>query len=193
MKKLSKTMLAVLATGLLGCALFSQQAQATRINGDILVIGRVTVDGPLVSATTVTNWFAAITSNLGKSTVAATTGDFNLVALGSEATMATPWVFNPPTPTLGLWDVGGFTFDLLSSTVVTQLPNFLNVEATGIIHGPPGFDDTPGTFQFTVTGTGIRFGFAALTQAVPDGGSAVALLGLALIGIEVVRRKLRRT
>jgi VPDSG-CTERM motif len=29
------------------------------------------------------------------------------------------------------------------------------------------------------------------TQGVPDGGSAVALLGIALVGIEFARRKLR--
>ena len=191
MKKLSKTMLAVLATGVLGCAVFSQQAQAVQIDGQILLVGRVTFDAPLGSATTVTNWFDVF-NNVGMSSVLATTGDFSGVPLLTSATMATPWVFNPSTATPGLWSVGGFTFDLLSATVVTQLPNFLNVEATGIIHGL-GFDDTPGTFQLTVTGRGIRFGFAALTQAVPDGGSAVALLGLALIGIEAVRMKLRRT
>jgi VPDSG-CTERM motif len=189
MKKLSKTMLAVLATGVLGCAVFSQQAQAVQINGAILLGGRVTFDAPLGSATTVTNWFNVF-GNPGMSSVLAVSDDFSGILPLTSATMAIPWVFNPPTPTLGLWSVGGFTFDLLSSTIVTQLPNFLNIEATGIIHGP-GFDDTPGTFQFTVTGSGIRFGFAALTQAVPDGGAAVALLGLALIGIEGLRRKLR--
>jgi hypothetical protein len=191
MKKLSKTMLAVLATGLLGCAVFSQQAQAVQIDGQILLGGRVTFGAPLATATTVTNWFNVF-GTPGMSTVFATTGDFNAIPLLTSATMAQAWIFNLSTPTPGLWSVGGFTFDLLTATVVTQLSNFLNIEATGIIHGP-GFDDTPGTFQLTVTGSGIRFGFAALTQAVPDGGSAVALLGLALIGIEVVRRKLRRT
>ena len=76
-------------------------------------------------------------------------------------------------------------------TSVTRPPGFLNVTATGTLHGA-GFDDTAGTFTFTVTGTGVRFGFAANTvAAAPDGGSAVALLGLALAGVEVLRRKLR--
>ena len=34
------------------------------------------------------------------------------------------------------------------------------------------------------------FSFSANGVAVPDGGSAVALLGLALTGIELLRRKL---
>jgi hypothetical protein len=190
LKNLTKTILGGLAIGFISCALFSEQAQATQINGAILLGGRVTFDQPLATATTVTNWFNVF-GTPGMSSVLATSGDFSIPLLTS-ATMATPWVFNPPTPTLGLWSVGGFTFDLLTSTIVTQLPNFLNIEATGVIHGA-GFDDTPGTFRIAVTGRGIRFGFAALTQAVPDGGSAVALLGLALIGVEAVRRKLRRT
>ena len=33
------------------------------------------------------------------------------------------------------------------------------------------------------------FSFSAAGQAVPDGGSAVAVLGLALVGVEVLRRK----
>jgi hypothetical protein len=36
------------------------------------------------------------------------------------------------------------------------------------------------------------FSFAANADAVPDGGSAVALLGLTLTGLEVLRRKLKR-
>ena len=179
----------MLVIGSISCALFSQQAQAAQINGQILLGGRVTFDAPVGSATTVTQWFDVF-QNPGMSSVLATSGDFSFVPLLSSATMATPWVFNPSTPTPSLWHVGIWTFDLISATIVTQLPNFINVEATGIIHGT-GFDDTPGTFQFTVTGTGMRIGFAALTTAVPDGGSAVALLGLALIGIEGLRRKLR--
>jgi hypothetical protein len=35
------------------------------------------------------------------------------------------------------------------------------------------------------------FSFSANGVAVPDGGSAVALLGLALTGIEVLRRRLK--
>jgi hypothetical protein len=35
------------------------------------------------------------------------------------------------------------------------------------------------------------FSFSANGVAVPDGGSAVALMGIALTGIEVLRRKLR--
>ena len=39
--------------------------------------------------------------------------------------------------------------------------------------------------------TGFNFRLSGSTTAVPDGGSAVALLGVALAGIEVVRRKMK--
>ena len=55
--------------------------------------------------------------------------------------MATPWIFHPSTATPGLWSVGGFTFDLISATVVTQTATFLNITGTGTVSGN-GFEDT---------------------------------------------------
>jgi hypothetical protein len=108
--------------------------------------------------------------------------------------MATPWIFNPSTPTPGLWSVGGFTFDLLMSTIVTQNANFLTITGTGTITGN-GFDPTSGTWAFSTQNSSGRpktiFSFSADDAPVPDGGSAVALLGIALTAIEVLRRKLR--
>ena len=60
---------------------------------------------------------------------------------------------------------------------------------------------TGGSFMLQVNDVtfntlGSQFVGGQITQdqstAVPDGGSAVVLLGLALTGLEVVRRKLRR-
>jgi VPDSG-CTERM motif len=48
-------------------------------------------------------------------------------------------------------------------------------------------------WSFTTQSSGGRtrtaFSFSANGVVVPDGGSAVALLGLALVGVEVLRRK----
>jgi hypothetical protein len=58
--KLSKTLLAILTTGMLSCGLFSQQAQATAINGNINFAGSVTFSTTsLLTATTVTSWINA--------------------------------------------------------------------------------------------------------------------------------------
>jgi len=121
------------------------------------------------------------------------------VTLGDQATMCSMtggiWTFNPSTGTPSLWSVDGFTFDLTSATIVTQTAMFLNIRGVGTVSGN-GFDATPARWAFTVSnsggGTGDFFSFSANTASVvPDGGSAVALLGISLVAIEFVRRKLR--
>jgi hypothetical protein len=115
--------------------------------------------------------------------------------MNTPATFGAPWIFSPSTPTPGLWSVAGFTFDLLSSTVTQRTASSLTVEGSGIVSGN-GFDPTAMTWAFTTQNAGGRtraiFSFSANGNAVPDGGSAVALLGLALTGLEVLRRKLKR-
>jgi len=105
--------------------------------------------------------------------------------------MAQPWIFNPSTPTPGLWSVGGFTFDLLSSTVVTQNAQFLSISGTGIVSGN-GFDPTAMEWSFTAQNAGGRprtiFSFSANGIAVPDGGTTVMLLGAALGALGLARR-----
>jgi hypothetical protein len=192
--KLSKTILAVLAAGLVSSALSPHEAQAAQINGTIDFAGSVMFDSShLDNATQVMLW-RDVFGNLGFSNVAATMGDFSFIPLGTQATMATPWIFTPSTNTPGLWEVGGFTFNLLSATVTDQTATFLNITGTGIITAA-GFEDTAATWAFTVQNAGGNhdfFSFSANSATgVPDGGSAVALLGLALTGIEVLRRKLK--
>ena len=70
----------------------------------------------------------------------------------------------------------------------------LTIEGTGTVSGN-GFDPTPMNWMFTSQNAGGQnmeeFSFSANSNAVPDGGSALALLGVALAGIEVLRRKLK--
>ena len=92
-----------------------------------------------------------------------------------------------------------YSFDLANVSISSQSNSFLNLEGFGTLH-VTGFDDTPGSWSFTISNPGggahanFDFTFAnsqTATGAVPDGGSAVALLGIALVGIEFARRKLR--
>ena len=194
MQNTSKTLLALFATALISCALFTQQAQATPIQGTIEFAGSVHFNtNSLATAHRVVTWYD-IHGNAGFSSVApSSTGDFSGILAGTQATMAQPWIFNPSTPTPGLWSVGGFTFDLLSSTIVTQTAGNLDITGSGIVSGN-GFDPTAMEWSFTAQQSGgtprTIFSFSANGVAVPDGGSAVAILGLALVGIEVLRRKL---
>lgn len=183
--KLSKTVLAALTIGVLSCGLFSQQAQAALITGNINFAGSVTFDGPLGTANAVTSFINTHVESGG-------TGDFAGIPINTPVAMAASWTFDPSTPTPGLWSVGGFTFNLLSSVIVFQSPQGLIITGTGIVSAA-GFDDTAMDWSFTSqkSGTGT-FSFSANSTAVPDGGSAVALLGIALTGIEVLRRRVKR-
>jgi VPDSG-CTERM motif len=192
--KLSKTRLALLTTGMLSCGLFSQQSQATAISGNIQFAGEVQFDtNSLATAKKVGTWYDVF-HNAGFSSVTSATVDLAGIAPGTQATMGQPWAFNPSTPTASLWSVGGFTFDLLSSTIVTQNASTLVIEGSGIVSGN-GFDPTAMDWMFTTQSSGGRtrttFSFSANGVAVPDSGSAVALLGLALTATEAIRRKLR--
>ena len=189
---MKKTILAVLAMGALSCALFSQQAQADLITGDIVKGGLITFNGPLATATQVTHWFSAGTHNDGFSTVFNVTGDLaTTISLLDQVTMAQPWDFASGGPQAALWSVGGFTFDLASSTIVTQIFNFLNVTGVGTISGN-GFDSTPATFTLTVTTLGSQLVFGAITATTPDGGTTVMLLGAALGALGMARRFLKK-
>ena len=196
MKNLTKTILAVLAAGLVSSAFSTHEAQAAKINGTIDFAGAVMFDSShLDNATQVMLW-RDVFGNLGFSNVAATSGNFSGIPLGAQATMHTPWTFNPSTNTPALWMVGGFTFNLLSATIVDQTADFLNITGTGTISAN-GFEETVATWSFTIPDAGGNpdfFTFAAQSaaqgQGVPDGGSAVALLGMGLGVIEFIRRKL---
>jgi hypothetical protein len=92
-----------------------------------------------------------------------------------------------------------YSFDLANVSVFSQSNSFLNLMGSGTFH-VTGFDDTPGLWSFTISNPGggahanFDFTFAnsqTATGGVPDGGMTVALLGLALVGVEVLRRKLK--
>src|SRR5262245_57979546 len=194
MKNLTKTLLAVLAAGFITTALSTHEAQAAHIFGTLGLGGATTFDLPLQNATTVTQWRDS-NGFLGKSTVQSSSGDLTM-PVGTQVNMPHSWQFNPSMVVSGLFDVNGFTFKLLSATIVTQTPTFLNITGTGILSGA-GFQPTKADWAFTIPNAGgsdFFFPFSATVmangQGVPDGGSAVALLGISLVAIEFVRRKL---
>lgn len=188
MKNFTKTILAVLAAGALSCALFSPSAQAIPITGTVTFAGGVEFDNPLATATMATVWH--------NTHVESADGAFAAggLVVNTPATFTAPWVFVSATPML--WSSGIFSFDLNAGATVTRPiiggVQFLLISGFGTIHGT-GYTDTAGMFSFTTQnpGAGGIFSFSAATQSVPDGGSAVALLGAALAGIEILRRKLR--
>jgi hypothetical protein len=203
----TKTILAMLAIGFISCALFCQQAQATQINGTINFSGFVTLSkNP-----------AMMTSSLvftGPALTTLATGDYASIPPGTNAGSFTSFTFNdsslaitsPAAPFME-WSFvfGGKTYDFVVNSPLTSgnvtlghggpnpSPWSFAVSGNGEA-AASGFDDTPGTFTLSGTGTAAHLVFAgsfsALGVPVPDGGMAVALLGIAFVGLEVLRRKL---
>ena len=146
------------------------------------------MNGTADTATQVTTWLDQV-GNMP--TVQGASGSFAALD-GATATFAFPWVFGSGAP--ALWTVGGFTFDLIASSIVSQIGDgFLLVSGTGYISGN-GFAPTSSTWFFSTNddpANGV-FSWSGGSESVPDGGATVALLGLALAGIEGIRRKLMK-
>ena len=185
----SKTILVFFALGLISCALCVQQAQAVPlpVTGAITFAGGVTLNsGSVNTATQVLTW---LDESGDMPTVQSGSGSFTGLD-GATAIFAFPWTFG--SGQAAFWTVGGFTFNLISSTIISQIGDgFLLVSGTGTISGN-GYATTTGvTWSFTVqddASNGV-FSFSGGSEAIPDGGPTVALLGLALSGIESIRRK----
>ena len=195
MKNTFKT-LSLLAA--LGGALLCQSANAAAITGGIsLAGGPVTTDtGNLATATKITGFGVVVTTTAS--------GSYSTVTPGTSVTTTTGFTFNPslsPSPTPNVWSFvfagKTYAFDLYSIQTVAQGTDingsqFLNISGTGILH-ITGFTDTTGSYIFTANQAGGTFSFSSSNGAqVPDGGFTLAFLGLALTGVEGLRRALRK-
>jgi hypothetical protein len=163
------------------------QAPAAAVTGEIGFTGVVQFDTTsLATAHQVSIWENS-SGVQGFLTVSDVTGSYSGIALGTDATMHTPWIFTPSTSTPGLWSVGGFTFDLLSSTITLQNSSFLDIKGTGTVNG------TPAAWAFSAQSANgqnqIHFTISANTVSVPDGGTTAMLLGIGLIAVAIVSRK----
>src|SRR5215203_7289347 len=138
--KLIKTFVATLAA-----ALTLGSAQAVQITGDIDFAGQAFFNtNSLATATQVVNFRSAGGTNNSADVTEATGSFATTISMGDLASFPNGYQFNPSAPVNPLWTVGGFTFDLTSSTVVLQTSKFLIIEGVGTITGN-GFDPTPGT------------------------------------------------
>lgn len=118
-------------------------------------------------------------------------------AHNSPITLNGPLIISPLTGLSPLYSFGTvsgsttiITFDLLTVTVDpnSDPTHVLDLEGTGKFTGA-GFDDTAATWTASFNTQSGTFSFSASSGSVPDGGSTVALLGCALVGMEVFRRK----
>ena len=186
--KMKKLILTTLVAA--SCVLLSQQAHA--FAGTVTMGGHVSnVKGATTTAVTfASDW-----------TVLSGDGAYTAAGISHPAVAYTNFSFNNTTgatgPTFTLWTfvdgVNTYTFDLDSPVTIGQNTgsNFqISGNGTGYING---LDGTSGAWSITGTKSGVAFNFTASSVSVfvPDGGSAVALLGIALAGIEGARRIFR--
>jgi hypothetical protein len=180
---------AVVAAGL------TVTAQATSITGGIsLAGGPVAVNtGDLATGTTITSF--------GTVTTTSVSGDYMPVTAGTPVTTLTGFQFKPtlsPNPTVNVWGFtfGGktYSFDLSNVQNVSQGidmngTHFLSITGTGTLH-ISGLTDTAGSYLLTANSAASTFSFSSSNGALPDGGTTVMLLGAALSGLALIRRKL---
>ncbi|MBL9212914.1 MAG: hypothetical protein JNL92_20810 [Opitutaceae bacterium] len=167
---------------------------AIPITGMIDFSGGATFNTPSLS--TASSVIAGGWSNVTVTAVTAGSILDSTINPGAAVTMTgAAWSFNNGALP-NLWTVGGFTFNLTSSAIVTQNASFLNVQGTGFLSGN-GYDVTPGNWYFTSQGGGDNnlFSFSASNDTrpagVPEGGSTVLMLGGCLLAGAALHR-LRR-
>jgi VPDSG-CTERM motif len=107
--------------------------------------------------------------------------------VGLIGTNVPEWTFTVGTTT--------YSFDLLSLSQATFMNGNLSkltLIGDGIAH-ITGFTDTESGFALEATGTHLTFAILQPSNTsvpTPDGGSALALLGIGLVAVEALRRKL---
>ena len=179
----------------------AQTLQATPITGSIGFSGvGVTFNtGTAATATAVTSWIAPVVS--GVSGTFATPSPFALANGTPVAFAPGTWNFITVSTINNFWSVGGFTFNLLSSAILSQggvagVNAFVVVSGTGIVSGN-GYTPTVLSWSFTsqdpasgANPTSWSFSASANSPtSVPDGGATVILLGAALSSVALLRKK----
>ena len=178
------TFAAPLVLGISG--LLSHEASAIPIVGEISFAGSYTINNSNLALATQFNSFTGVTVS------ALPTGDYaGLAGTGVNMTAFTfdPFPVGGVVPLWSLVAQPGTTFDLLAINVAFESPTALLLTGTGIAH-KAGRDNTPGTWILSANTLGSTFSFSSTYSSVPDGGTTVALLGMALVGVEGLRRKL---
>ncbi len=172
-------------------------AQATPISGDITFAGGVTLN--TASAGTATEVLSFTGANgTGDPYVISDSGSFSGILPLSSVAFASDWKFDSG-PVSDFWSVGGFTFNLASSSIVFQggNPAGVLVDGTGTVSGN-GLDDSTISWSFSTQDPGavgvdddVVFSFsAAAGTSVPDGGTTAMLLGLGILGLGMLKKQM---
>jgi hypothetical protein len=196
MKKITKKTIQLAGAAAVALVV-TQSLQSAQLVGAIGFGGNVTWDTEsAATATEVTGWL--------DTQVISDTGTFAsfITPIAPVLFSSTTWHLNDPSTAIAnFWQAGGFTFTLDSSAIVTQggtpgVNGYVVVDGTGMVSGN-GFSATTINWVFNSqdpkSGTNPdqwTFSASSIGAAVPDGASTILLLGLALSGLALLKRKL---
>lgn len=186
----------IILAGAVALTAFST-AQATPINGAIDMSGTVIMNNTALGSATAALGFSGVAVTGGPS------GSYSTVTVGDAVTWhAFGWPSGSASPLWSFTDAGTgwtYSFNLATDSIISQSDFFLNLLGTGtltITGGTSSFDPTAGAWSFTVSnpnggpGANAQFSFANSQTSVPDGGTTAMLLGIALSGVALLKKKL---
>jgi len=152
--------------------------------------GTFTIDGPII-----TSPGPFLGTIIEQSSVSSSSGTFSIVDASNQVFFANvSWIdiytMGNPLSTQGGINAGG-VLNLSGITYSGTNVDLLNLSLAPNGLGAITFQFQPGQFLSNLTAgtTPQATTYSGTVSSVPEGGSAMALLGLALIGIEIVRRK----
>ena len=196
MKK-TKTILALVACGLLMGGAFSQVYAGTPISGSISFFGSATASGSTGPGSTTidfgNNWDFLTGTGIYTSILfltPATFTDFSFTGDGLAAALG-----GPVAPLWSLTYSGNtYTFDLLSLTSAHVDQGSMAFTGNGLLHAT-GYDNTAASFGLTGSGNNYVFTLSFTTDAatVPEPNSAALVgVGLALCAAAIYYRRRNR-
>jgi len=182
----------ILVLAVFGTGFVTSTAEAVPITGSIGFAGGIepVADWSTVNSINITGDQALVLCNI----VTPCDGAFAVLNdIDAEIAVYNDFAFAPlggsVTP---LWSVDGFSFNLTSITNVERAVNGIVLAGSGTLFGPAGFDPTAAIWSFSADETDVEFRFSSTTAAittVPDGGTTSMLLGLGLLTLAGVRRR----
>ena len=180
----------------------AQTTQATpslgNITGAIGFAGNADLNtGTAATATTVVSWNGAFTPNPVVQSVSGVVA--TIVPAQTQIVFAAPWNFTTSSTITPFWYVLGtpsINFQLLNTSFVRGTLNgnaYTVISGTGLLSAT-GYTSTDWSFSVTFQDpstdpTQSEFTFSASQNSVPDGGTTVMLLGAALSGMALIKRK----